>query len=123
MSELNSLAKTIYLDNKAKGFHETERNKGEELMLVVTELGEAMECVRKEWYADWDAYDTHIADDGNKFEAVFQATIKDTYEDEIADAIIRLLDICGSRGIDIEKHIIHKLNYNRTRPYKHGKKL
>jgi NTP pyrophosphatase (non-canonical NTP hydrolase) len=122
MSELNSLAHTIYLDNKAKGFHESERNKGEELMLVVTELGEAMECVRKDWYARWDDYDKDI-DSGMLFPLAFKGNIKDTYEDEIADAIIRLLDICGSRGIDIEKHIIHKMNYNRTRPYKHGKKL
>jgi protein tyrosine phosphatase len=122
MSELNSLSKTIYLDNKAKGFHESERNKGEELMLVVTELGEAMECVRKNWYADWKSYDEHI-DQGIEFKLVFQNNIKDTYEDEIADAIIRLLDICGSRNIDSEKHIVHKLNYNRTRPYKHGKNL
>ena len=46
----------------------------------------------------------------------------DSVEFELADAIIRLLDICDFYGIDIEKHIEAKLAYNRTRGYKHGKK-
>ena len=45
----------------------------------------------------------------------------DSVEFEIADAIIRLFDLCGLYGIDIEKHIETKLAYNRTRGYKHGK--
>jgi hypothetical protein len=43
-------------------------------------------------------------------------------EDEVADAIIRLLDFCGARGIDIDWHIKNKLRYNATREHKHGKK-
>ena len=47
--------------------------------------------------------------------------IKDCYELELADAIIRILDICGGLNIPIEKLILAKLEYNKNRPYKHGK--
>jgi hypothetical protein len=40
----------------------------------------------------------------------------------IFTAIIRILDICGSRGIDIDKHIELKMKYNATRERMHGKK-
>jgi NTP pyrophosphatase (non-canonical NTP hydrolase) len=52
----------------------------------------------------------------------FLINIKDTFEDEIADVFIRLFDLCGYMDIDIEKHIQAKMQYNKTRPYKHDKK-
>ena len=45
----------------------------------------------------------------------------DTFEDEIADAVIRLLDLAAGLGIDLEKHISSKVQYNETRPILHGK--
>jgi NTP pyrophosphatase (non-canonical NTP hydrolase) len=55
------------------------------------------------------------------FAAAFRSGIKDSFEDEIADAFLRLMDICGMLDIDIEKHIIMKSEYNKLRPAKHGK--
>ena len=52
---------------------------------------------------------------------LFRSTIKDTFEDEIADAVIRLLDLSAGLNIDIEKHIEAKLKYNVSRPKLHGK--
>jgi len=49
--------------------------------------------------------------------------VKDTFEDELADTIIRILDLCGYLGIDIDEHINLKMAYNRERPYKHNKKV
>lgn len=109
---LNELADGIYQDNKAKGFWDSERNVGEMLMLVTSELGEAMEAHRKGRFADIAAFE-ETSD--------FKAHVKDTFEDEIADAIIRLFDLAGGLGIDIEKHIKHKLAYNKTREKLHGK--
>ena len=48
--------------------------------------------------------------------------IRGTVPEEIADAFIRLFDLCGFYGIDIEAHIKAKMAYNATRPAKHGKK-
>lgn len=42
---------------------------------------------------------------------------------EIADAVIRILDECANRGIDIDEAIRIKMEFNRTRPYRHGNKL
>jgi len=42
---------------------------------------------------------------------------------ELADAIIRILDICEHYNINIEAAIREKMDYNETRPLKHGKKL
>lgn len=109
----NEGAKIIFQNNKAKGFWNKELNIGERLMLVTSELGEALEAHRKNRFADFsDFEDTPES---------FAKHIKDTFEDELADTIIRLLDLCGGLEIDIEKHINLKLEYNKTRPYLHGK--
>jgi NTP pyrophosphatase (non-canonical NTP hydrolase) len=42
-------------------------------------------------------------------------------EDELADAVIRIADMCGAFGIDLERHVVEKLEYNRHRPRTHGK--
>ena len=41
---------------------------------------------------------------------------------ELADIIIRVLDICAYHGIDIAHAISDKMAYNETRPYRHGDK-
>ena len=56
-----------------------------------------------------------------EFKKNFEKHIKDTFEDEIADAFMRLMDLCGEYGIDIERHIMMKAMYNEMRPPKHGK--
>jgi len=92
---LNELAQLCHSIAKEKGFWDEERNIGEALMLVVTELAEAMEGYRHQ-------------DDAN-------------FREELADAFIRLLDLCGGLNIDIENEIYQKSIVNKKRPYKHGK--
>lgn len=41
---------------------------------------------------------------------------------EMADCIIRILDWCGKEGIDIDRIISTKHEYNKSRPYRHGGK-
>ena len=60
--------------------------------------------------------------DQNKWNENFRELIKDSLEDELADAVIRIADMCGYLGIDLEKHIELKMKYNATREYKHGKR-
>ncbi len=84
-----------------KGFWDKKRNVGEMLMLIVSELGEAIEAHR-----------------GGKW----GLGKKDTFEDELADTAIRLFDLCGGLVIDLEKQIAWKMSFNRTRARKHGKK-
>lgn len=97
------------------------KNIGELLMLVVSELGEALEAHRKETYPLYEMFQSEI-DSGVNFEIAFKNHIKDTLHDELADAVIRICDMCGYLGIDLEKHIELKMKYNETREHKHGKK-
>jgi NTP pyrophosphatase (non-canonical NTP hydrolase) len=92
LNELSQLCHKIAVE---KGFWEGGRNRGEALMLIVTELAEAMEAYR-------------LRDEEN-------------FREEIADSFIRLLDLCGGLDIDIEDEIYKKSLKNKGRPYKHGK--
>lgn len=42
---------------------------------------------------------------------------------ELADCVIRIMDMCGHYGINLEAVIAEKHEYNKTRPYKHGGKV
>ncbi len=42
---------------------------------------------------------------------------------EMADIVLRVMDLCENRGWDLQALITEKHNYNKTRAYKHGKKL
>jgi len=128
---LNKLAQEIHQNAKDKGFYEQkDRNISELLMLVVSELGEAQEALRKDKRADVETYqyckdatDIHWKDKADYVRSEFEKNIKDSFEDEIADAIIRLLDLCAYLKIDIDFHIEEKMVYNKKRDYKHNKRF
>ena len=40
---------------------------------------------------------------------------------ELADAVIRIADLCGQLGLDLTQALELKMNYNASRPFKHGK--
>lgn len=90
------------------------------IALIHSELSEALEADRRGYRADWEAYDKY---NGRiTVEENFVRHIKDSVEDELADAVIRIFDYCGHAGIDLERHISVKMAYNTTRPAKHNKK-
>lgn len=131
--------KTLSLNEACQEQHEMVIKKGftrqpiaTDLMLIVTELGEACEADRKNRHADYYEFVRALerigeltkqsgADPERAFKAAFEVHIKDTFEDEIADAFLRLMDLCGAMDIDIEEHIRMKAEYNKLRPPKHGK--
>jgi NTP pyrophosphatase (non-canonical NTP hydrolase) len=122
-TNINILAANIHLINQEKGFWDKKRNVGEMLMLVTSELGEAMEAHRKGKSADWIGYQEAMeGTEPMEQQEAFEHCIKDSFEDEIADAVIRLLDLAAGLNINLEKHIEAKLDYNRTRERFHGKK-
>lgn len=122
--------KQAYEMAKNNGFWDTERNVPEMLMLIVSEVAEALEALRKDkrtdpFIAELSYNDIPDLNDENKelWKKSFEDSIKSTFEDEIADVAIRLFDLCGGLNIDLEKHIEMKMKYNSMRPYKHGKKF
>lgn len=128
LTGLNALAKSIHQNARDKGFFEKEKNIGEMLCLIHSEVSEALEADRKDLYADTQYLDEMTAhgytwdDSLLSFTTAFKKSVKNTFEDEMADIIIRVLDLCAFKGIDIEKHIALKMQYNATREKYHGKK-
>jgi len=87
------------------------------LMLIISEISEAFEAYQKNNY-----YNKTEPDDTCNWKEWFEINCKDTFEDEIAGAIIRLLDLCGKLQIDIETQIEMKMKYNELRGFKYGGK-
>jgi NTP pyrophosphatase (non-canonical NTP hydrolase) len=83
---------------KEKGWWEAQRNDAELIALMHSELSEALEAMRNH---------------GSKEEIA----------EELADCCIRIFDYCGAREIELEKALLKKIEYNKTRPYRHGKKF
>lgn len=101
---------------------------GQKIALIHSELSEALEADRKGVWANKEEYENgtgitfdDLVEDTNVQNTMFKRYIKDSVEDEIADAAIRIMDLCGYLGIDLEWHIEKKADYNNSRPYKHDK--
>lgn len=130
--EIKQIMQEIHINNINKGFWDDKgtKNVGEVLMLCVSELSEALEAHRKGKFAvkSWNLEkncgninEESSTNDKLYFQQEFEVAIKDTFEDEIADTVIRLFDLCSGFNIDLVYHIEQKLKYNKMRPYKHNK--
>ena len=142
--DLNELRDIVYENALDKGFNDdayyandyTSNDKelqngikhaffAQKIALVHTELSEATEADRKNRRADLAGLESDIIFNSDHmpeaFIESFETLVKDTLEDELADALIRILDIAGAYQIDIKSHVEYKIKYNNTRIHKHGK--
>lgn len=101
---VNGWAQYIHEWAVSKGWWETERNFGETLALMHSELSESMEAWRKDEPDFW-------LKDAVKPEGV--AT-------ELVDCMIRIMDTLAQRGVNIQAILEAKMAYNYKRPYRHG---
>jgi NTP pyrophosphatase (non-canonical NTP hydrolase) len=94
------------------------------LLLIVSEIGEAVESHRKGNVCSLDDAKLRALFklEGEEFEKQFKDQVKDTFEDELADTLIRLLDFVTANHINLEAHVLLKMKYNSTRERLHGKK-
>lgn len=125
--DLKKIVESAHRGAKDKGFwpSQKDRNIGEALMLVNTELSEAMDAHQKGRFFDRSNTSLKILLNNvntDSFNQRFKDNVKDTFEDEIADACIRLFDLAGGLNIDLEYHILCKLRYNASRGKLHGKR-
>lgn len=121
LSDVSQIARVAHIMATEKGFWEGDKmNMGEKLMLVVSELSEALEADRASRRASVKAFVDDVMSDVG-YEQAFKSHVKDSFEDELADAVIRIFDLSEHLGIDIRWHICAKMKFNSLRPHKHGK--
>lgn len=114
----------IHAINKNKGFHDRplcnfKASAGAEpedvnidavlakLALIHSEVSEALEAAREGRFILYH-------DDNGKPEGMVT---------ELADTVIRIMDTCEAMGLDLERAIAEKVDYNESRPAMHGGKL
>ena len=85
------------------GWYEQKRSNIHELMLVVSELGEAVNADRNGKYANRERFENVLKEFHVPFSYAFNQCIKDTVEDELADAAIRILSLSGLHSADLEE--------------------
>lgn len=83
------------------GFWESNPSDEHFLCLVISELMEAVEADRKYNRANLEMFNHWTKEIGYSHKEAFECHIKDTIEDELADAAIRLLDLAGARNVNL----------------------
>lgn len=126
-----AVQKNVHQNSKDKGFWDGPDNANvpTKLMLIVSELAEAMEEHRKldsGYRIDEIQYKS---EDGIIYrdQEVGMKDGKMMYKPEgfaieLADAVIRIMDLCEYLGIDLADAIMIKSDYNRGREFRHGNK-
>jgi NTP pyrophosphatase (non-canonical NTP hydrolase) len=103
--QLNELAEAVHAQAVKSGFYDDPVEFGTRIALIHSELSEALEAHLDGWALD------------GKLPAFSSVAI------ELADVIIRTLDLAAYCNIKIGDAISAKIAYNKTRPYKHGKDM
>lgn len=111
MLNLEELIPRCHQAARANGWWKNLQPIGTRLMLIVSELSEAMEADRKGHFASLPGYERAITppyafDDEqfriNVFRAAFIENVKDSVEDELADALIRICDLAGGASLSAQ---------------------
>lgn len=87
------------------GWHDVPTEDGTQLALIHSEISEALQALR-----DGSPPDKHIPE-------------MDAVTVELADAVIRIFDFCQNKKLKLSDAIDAKMEFNKTRPYRHGKEF
>ena len=107
---INEMVELAHGNAVSKGWHDEDRSFGELIALCHSELSEALEEYRM-GLLETEEYDDVMTGKPCGIPS------------ELADVVIRIADMCGKYGIDLEKAIKGKMEYNRTRQHRHGGKV
>lgn len=107
---LNELIDEAYSIAKMNGWHNEEHSDSHCLMLIITEIAEAVNADRNNSHADIASFKeimsdipsgATLAEHNDWFKKAFENHIKNTVEDELSDVVIRCLDLCGLKSINL----------------------
>lgn len=118
---LNKLCKEAHENAVDHGWWEEEKSFGELIALCHSELSEALEEYRKGEFLNIIYYSD---EQGSEYgsDDPFEHLKPKGIPTELADVLIRIFDMCGHYGIDLDEAVRIKMEYNKTRPYRHGGK-
>lgn len=104
VGQISTLQDAIFSWNNHQGFWGPGQSEtGTKIALMHSELSEALDADREQIASD---------DKIPEFTGM---------EAELADTVIRILDFAGAHRLRLADAIIAKLQFNLTRPYRHGK--
>lgn len=100
--DLEKLKNEAFETAKAHGWHDEELPDEIYLMLIITEIAEAVQADRTGDHADRRSFDIQTLQ-GEDFNSAFEVHIKNSIEDEISDIVIRCLDLAGLHDYDLSR--------------------
>lgn len=112
---MENLCKSAHDNAKAKGFWDGDENRNipTKIALIHSELSELLEAFRSGPQYCGKPCEILCKDGVRPLTAI---------EEEIADVMIRLADLCGFLGVDLGRVTLAKMEYNAKRPQMHGGK-
>ena len=100
---LNELKDRAYKIAKAHGWHDQELSDETYLMLIITEIAEAVQADREGIRPDIEGYKEFVeTHDETAITYAFKKYIKGCVEEELADVVIRFLSFAGHRRWDLQ---------------------
>jgi len=127
MGYLNELGKIALKTTRSKGFMiKTDEDLARQLLMMHSEISEACEADRGDKFTAEGINDllsnppSILTDD--EFMKFYEEHVKGMFEEEMADLLIRNIQYCAYRNLDLDAHVAAKMRYNSLRPHKHGGK-
>lgn len=125
---MNEWAQEIHQNAVEHGWWDEERSFGDIVALCHSELSEALEEYRSKRplvYCEGLAMNAACVDGrcgGADCISAYPGRKPEGVAVEMIDCMIRILDWCGKEGVDVDKLLSAKHEYNKGRPYRHGGK-
>ena len=117
----NTMTDMVYQVNLANGWFDDERTVGDDIALLHSEVSEMLEAYRDGGLGDQTRHMS--TSDQGLLTGPLPDPKPEGFGSEAADVLIRLLDTCKRRGVNLAWEFGRKLEYNATRGNRHGGKL